>query len=352
MNIVFLYTEVAEYFLSCLRELKNAENVKVDVVRWPVNREAPFEFGEIESVSFHERGDYDSEQLMSLVGSLKPDVLFCSGWTDKGYLKVAQLMKKKGIPVICGMDNAWRGTYKQHLASLISPFTIKRYFDYIWVPGRQQEEYALKLGFPPQKILSGYYSADYHFFNSLYHKFLPDKKESFPHRFFYLGRYIEAKGITDLWQAYQQLSDEHNTDWELWCGGTGALFDKAPSAPGLRHIGFIQPKDLPDYIHQTGVFILPSHFEPWGVVVHEMAAAGLPMICSDKVGAAGKFLDHEKNGYVFQAGSVEELKNAMKKISSLNDMELLSMAEYGNTLAKEITPRTWSGTLLSVASGK
>jgi len=350
MNIVFLYTEVAEYFLSCIRELSQISGLQILIVRWPVNSEAPFEFNWPDKVKVFNRDEIDDSKLDARISKFNPDVVFCSGWMDKGYLKIAQTSRRKGVPVICGMDNAWVGSYRQRIASLISPFTIRKYFDYMWVPGKKQREYALRLGFTAEHIFEGYYSADYYFFNALYHRFLPEKKKLFPHRFFYLGRYVEQKGINDLWQAYELLLNETNTNWELWCAGTGQLTDHTPTNPGLKHIGFIQPKDLPDYIRQTGVFILPSHFEPWGVAVHEMAAAGLPMICSDKVGAAGKFLDHEKNGFLYQSGSVQDLKEAMKKIISLDYSELIAMGEYGNTLAQKITPQTWSRTLLSIAS--
>ena len=348
MNIVFLYTEVAEYFLSCIRELSQTPGIQILIIRWPVNSEAPFEFNWPDKVKVLDRDELDNTKLDARITAFQPDVVFCSGWMDKGYLKIAQTSRRKGIPVICGMDNAWNGSYRQHMASLISPFTIRRYFDYMWVPGKKQREYALRLGFPASNIFEGYYSADFNFFDELYHRFLAEKKKSFPHRFFYLGRYVEQKGIDDLWRAYQLLQHETNTDWELWCAGTGPLLDSAPSNSGLQHIGFIQPKDLPEYIKQTGVFVLPSHFEPWGVVVHEMAAAGLPMICSDKVGAAGKFLDDAKNGFLFRSGSVEDLKEAMKKTINLGDPQLISMAEHGNALAQKINPSTWSKTLLSI----
>jgi len=40
--------------------------------------------------------------------------------------------------------------------------------------------------------------------------------------------------------------------------------------------GFVQPSDLPNIFAQAGVFILPSRYEPWGVVIGEALASGLP----------------------------------------------------------------------------
>ena len=44
---------------------------------------------------------------------------------------------------------------------------------------------------------------------------------------------------------------------------------------------------------------MPSKKEPWGVVLQEMAIAGLPLLTSQHVGAATMFLEEHENGLVF-----------------------------------------------------
>jgi glycosyltransferase involved in cell wall biosynthesis len=46
------------------------------------------------------------------------------------------------------------------------------------------------------------------------------------------------------------------------------------------------------------VFSLLSFHEPWGVVVNEAAAAGLPLVLSDRVGAAHDLLADGENGFL------------------------------------------------------
>ena len=51
-RILFLYTELARYFLSCVNELGKSDWVEaVKVVHWPIHEEAPFEFGEKKAYS-------------------------------------------------------------------------------------------------------------------------------------------------------------------------------------------------------------------------------------------------------------------------------------------------------------
>jgi hypothetical protein len=52
MRALFLYSEIAIYFLKCCEEL--AKNNEVHVVRWPLNKEAPFKFNYSKSINIYE----------------------------------------------------------------------------------------------------------------------------------------------------------------------------------------------------------------------------------------------------------------------------------------------------------
>ena len=110
----------------------------------------------------------------------------------------------------------------------------------------------------------------------------------------------------------------------------------------------MQPKDLSTYIRETGVFILPSHFEPWGVVVHEYTAAGFPIICSDEVGAREIFVDNKLNGYIYKAGNVNQLKESLKKMIDKSDEGLFEMSECSAEKSKQITPEIWANKLIEL----
>lgn len=341
MTFLFLYTELAGYFLACCKQLAN--HGKVHIIHWPVNKEAPFKFEANQSVSMYLKSDYTIGQLHDLVRQINPDVMVCSGWIDKDYLALTKLYFKK-IPTVMTCDTHWRGTLKQHLATLLSRFTLLKTFSHAWVPGQEQKQYALHLGFKNNVIQTGFYSCDLDYFESIYQAQKQSKQHFFPKRFLFVGRYYEFKGIKELWQAFTELQYEFPNEWELWCLGTGDV--KPIQHPKVKHFGFVQPKDLPQYLLQAGVFILPSRYEPWGVVVHEYAASGFPLLLSHQVGAKESFLRDGKNGYEFTAGSVMEIKNALlKMIRSTND-ELFAMAKQSNQLSKSISPEIWVNQLL------
>lgn len=330
---------MAGYFVSCLNEL-SPQVKEIHIVRWPVNKEAPFQFEFPKNVIVYERENYSRKTLIDLARQINPDKIICSGWIDKGYMKVCRAFKGK-IPTVMSMDNHWLGSAKQQLMRFLAPFTLHRCFSHAWVPGDPQRNYALRLNFQESRIQTGFYSADTEYFSAISNRIGPAKKETLPHRLLYVGRYIESKGISTLWNAFIQAIESTNSKWELWCLGTGDLFDQRKIHPSIKHFGFVQPVDLEEDLAQTSFFILPSTFEPWGVVVHEMAASGMPLICSDQVGAASLFLKEGINGYLFESGNENQLKELLIKIMSLSDETILKMGEQSLVLSQQITPKIW-----------
>jgi glycosyltransferase involved in cell wall biosynthesis len=348
IKVLILYQELAPYFMNCIDSLTSKGEVNVHIVRSKVNTtEAPFSFNNGHSIQFYDRDKYSYMSLVELKDKISPDLIFCAGWVDKTYLLLCLKSYHKTICLI-GFDTPWQNSLKQRISSVLFKLFLKDAFRYCWVPGKPQILYALNLGFTKDTIYDGAYSADVGYFQEMYRKAKPEKDKIFPKRFICVGRYVPQKGLKDLWQAFIQLQEEQPNEWELWCLGTGPLEAEAARHPKISHIGFIQPADLPPIISQAGVFVLPSHFEPWGVVVHEFAAAGFPLLCSDAVGAATAFLKEGINGYSFKTGDVEALKFAMQRIVQLPAHELQQMGKESTALALQNTPSIWANKLVGL----
>lgn len=340
-----LYTRLAGYWMSCIKEYLSMYGGQFIIVRDRVSHNAPFQFHGSDNLYLYDHDNFSKKSLLDFCISENPDIVYVAGWTHNDYLSVARYFFKKDIPVICGLDNPWENTLRQRYGTVYSNYFLKKCFTHIWIPGDPQYKFARRLGFSSDQILMGLYSADYNLFYNEYLKNGISKSRKFPHRFIYVGRYFDFKGIRDLWKAFLEFQNETDSDWELWSIGTGDLFDKRLKHPKVRHIGFVQPSELPKYLSDTGVFILPSHREHWGVVVHEFAAAGFPLICSDNVMAATKFLEDGRNGFIHKAKDASSLKDAMIRISNMEDVQLVNMGELSVAKAGDLTPESWAMTL-------
>jgi len=343
-KILFLYTEIAEYFLACIRALH--ESADIAIVRWPLNPEAPFQFEFHPDWQVLDRNNLNEKSLLDYSKAFAPDILVCSGWVDKAYNETAKYWHDK-IPTVLSLDNHYTGSLRQLVGRMVSPFKLKNKFSHVWVPGEPQYIFARKLGYKPVQILKGFYSADVTHFDTLFHQTFPQKKMRFPKRFIYMGRYLEFKGIFEMWDAFiEAVGDTNNKEWELWCLGTGDAWENRTEHPKIKHFGFVQPDDLQEILQDAGVFVLPSRKEPWGVVVHEMAIAGFPMICADKIGATTQFLESDKNGLLFKAGDKEGLKSAFLQMMNTPENQLIEMGEKSHEIGITHTPEIWKNTLL------
>jgi glycosyltransferase involved in cell wall biosynthesis len=352
--ILVQYTELAPYVLACLNALVDAADADIHLVRWPVNQEAPFTLAFNPRITVWDRNMLSDQGLIDLVARIRPDLAITSGWVDHGYLKAAAHVKQLGQPSMMILDTAWRGDWRQRANAIRARFTLHRSFSHAWVTGGLQAEYADRLGFAQDRIRTGFYSADTALFLPLGERLLRERAASWPHRFLCVARYIPSKGQQMLCDAFAELCDAGEAgDWELLMAGTGELHQQVVGSPSgrharIRHLGFKQPDEMRAFVEQAGAFVLPSTYEPWGVVVHEHACTGLPLVLSSAVGAAERFLVERENGFRFIAGDKASLKTMLRMVVLSNDAELRAMGERSHALGGQWSPQAWAHTAIAL----
>lgn len=340
-NILVLFTRLPGYFMACLRHFSQVTQVTCHVVRHPADPLSPFRLQETENIRLHDREEMTLSSLTGLMDELQPRALLVSGWGDKLYQQVARVARKKGMPTVCLMDNQWKGTRKQQLAALTSAFHLRRRFTHIWVPGTYQYEYARHLGYPRTHILTGLYAADASAFS------VPQEslEGPFPRRFLYVGHLAAHKGVVELTAAIRLLASRRSNLWDIYIIGKGDLKESLPDLPQVHHKDFMQPAKLAEFAREGGIFILPSRRDSWGVVVHEFALAGYPLIVSEAVGARDGFVRPGYNGWVFDTGNAEDLARCMEQAMDLPEDQLISMRKRSQLLGQSINLDMWASTL-------
>lgn len=339
MRISILYTSPGSYTRSCLKSLIDIHGASIRAIVYKPSTNAPFKEPILKGVADYKYREQfpSSTEIANWLLDFKPDCVLVSGWSDKEYLKAAKIIRKKGILVIGMMDTQFRGSFRQKLAIRLSPLYLKTAFDALWVPGERQAMFARRLGFRGFNCWSGLYACDIDKFQS---KAINDRR--FEKAFLFLGRYIERKGIDVLLKAYSLYRNQVEYPWELHCAGAGKLEYKLKSEPGVKNLGFIQPTKLPQLIREFGAFVLPSRFEAWGVVIQEAAASGLPLICSDAVGASSHLIREHYNGYIFESENASELATCLKLMSDLTNEDRIKMGNNSIQLSNQYSPSIWA----------
>jgi glycosyltransferase involved in cell wall biosynthesis len=90
------------------------------------------------------------------------------------------------------------------------------------------------------------------------------------------------------------------------------------SALGVRAVfaGDLAGDQVTEAYVAGDVFCLLSEREPWAVVVNEAAACGLPLLLSERVGAAHDLLRDGENGVLVPAGDVDAAARALRELAA------------------------------------
>lgn len=287
------------------------------------------------------RSEFNQDSLYGLIDNLNPLLIACAGTLDKDYLSVLKKYRKNhNIPVIMFSDTQWRGGL-QWLNVLTSKWRHKKWFSHVLVAGTWQYEYARRLGFRKNKILYPYLSADDKLFKSID---IEEKKKQWPKKLLYCGRFAEVKGLDLLLHAWQNIPDHKG--WTLTLIGEGPI--KIKSESNIEVVGYKTQVEILDYMNQAGAFVLPSRFEPWALVIHEAALAGLPIICSDCIGASTAFCINKSNAFIFKTENASDLEKVLIKLINMNDSQLYEMAQRSRNLGERITSRDVADAIESV----
>lgn len=339
MKIVLLTIDYVPYHVIFIKTLISRYEAEVhsfsvsDVYGIPKN---------IESLYTYEMKFNTNEQVVRLIEEISPQIVFVGGWVYKSYNWIcSQVRKKLRIPIVAACDSQWLGG-RQWGNVLLSRFRHHKWFTHVFVSGVRQYVYARKLGFTDKAILLHNYSCDVNLFNTV-RRVIP-----YPKRFVFVGRLVPEKGIDYLVKAWNAIPDKRG--WELLIIGSGSL----KGVLQLQKDETIILKDsmsqeyLIDELSNSGCFVLSSTFEPWAVVIHEVVAAGLPVICTDVCGAAAHFVINNYNGYQISSKSTQTLKSAMEKIIGMSEEELSVMSTNSRKLSTRITPESSAAAFMSV----
>jgi glycosyltransferase involved in cell wall biosynthesis len=236
---------------------------------------------------------------------------------------------------------------------------IRALFRRAFVGGSLSARYLAKLNFPPASIARKYDVVDNDFFSigtSKWRREYPASEVGLPNNFFLcVARLAEEKNGRRLLEAFKNYRNEGG-DWGLVVVGKGPLEDSLKSYALQNDLqssaifaGFKNGEELLPYYALAKCFVLASTREPWGLVVNEAMASGLPVLVSEVCGCVPELIKPGENGYTFNPYNVSALTKAMHSISSLDRIRLAKMGAASAQIISEYSPTDWANSVLSLA---
>ncbi len=158
------------------------------------------------------------------------------------------------------------------------------------------------------------------------------RREQPDRTFLFSGSLIHRKGVDVLAAAFVELAREFS-NLRLKVIGDGALRESVeqtlrPVRERVEFVGFRDWHELPEAYASADVLCVPSRYDGWGLVVPEGLASGLPVIATDRMGAALEFVETGRNGWLIPAGDSGALIDAMREAALLSVSELEQLGRH------------------------
>jgi glycosyltransferase involved in cell wall biosynthesis len=255
------------------------------------------------------------------------DVVVCFGWHAASFWIAALAARLSGARLVFTTDAhtlAPRGGqgWKLPLKRLLVP-RILGFADAVFVPSSRTRRFVQDLGVPESAVHLIPYVVDNSFFT---HGAARARRAALRKAWgvpddapvaLFAGKLVAWKRPLDLLQAVAASGR-----WWAVFAGEGDLktaLEREAARLGVadrtRFLGFVNQKALPDVYGAADLLVLPSEHEPFGLVVNEAFACGLPAIVSDACGAAGDLVRDGETGFVVAAGDVDALADRLRSLA-------------------------------------
>lgn len=162
----------------------------------------------------------------------------------------------------------------------------------------------------------------------------------------YTGRFVERKGVRELIAAIPRVLEQSPQTRFVLAGG-----HRHCSGPEMEHwwlpielhkyrsrihfTGWLTPEELAGWYSAADVLVVPSWYEPFGMVILEGMLYGLPVAAAD-VGGPAEILEHNRTGLLFAPKDVEAMARAIIRLVTDQDLR----RKLGKAAADEVR-REW-----------
>ena len=282
------------------------------------------------------------------------DAVWVHGWGNLGLCQVINEAAALGLPVLLRGESSpsvypERALRKHLRAAFYLRWLFSRVTAFLTIGSRNREFYR-QYGVAENRLFSVPYAVDNAFFQIRCAE-AASERERFRRSLglqterpviLFAGKFTKAKAPEELLRAFEVIYERFTADSTpyLLYAGDGPLrrtLEKDATCFGdaVRFLGFRNQTELPALYALCDIFVLPSRFEPWGLVLNEAMNAGRPVIVSDRVGAASDLVVNGQNGFIYPSGDATTLAARLLQILKSRNLQ----AQMGESSLKRI--RRW-----------
>jgi len=327
-------------FLSDFSLREHHEPAFGQSVRWDVPLTKGYRWETLSGGGTQSATRWPMRNLKRRLAAANFDAVWVHGWGRIGLVQAVTAADALGLPVLLRGESTplnSKNTGARYLRKKFLHWLFGKVAAFLCIGSLNREFYQLH-GVSEEKIFSVPYAVDNDWFSgeceqaALSRNQLRQRlglQEGRPIILF-AAKFIPEKAPQDLLSAFLKIIalNESKRPYLLFVGD-GPLRTQLEMQAGelcgkdVRFLGFRNQTELPALYDLCDLFVLPSRFEPWGLVVNEVMNAGRPVIVSDQVGARPDLLRQGENGWSFPAGDVPALASCIREaLSNANLKEM------------------------------
>jgi len=261
------------------------------------------------------------------------EAVWVNGYAHQGALRAIAAARRYGLKVLMRGESHLTSHRRSRVRAMTKGLVLRplyRAVDAFLAIGTLNRAYYIHYGANPHRIFMTPYSVDNEFFRTRAER-AHFKREVFrrelgldPDRpvVLYASKLEERKRPDDLLEAFIRLSPDAGVApgaYLLFVGDGERRTElerrvQSRGCRSVRFLGFKNQSELPSYYDLCDVFVLPSEFEPWGLVVNEVMNAARAVIVSDRVGAGRDLVADGENGFVVPVRDVAALTGRLRRL--------------------------------------
>jgi glycosyltransferase involved in cell wall biosynthesis len=334
---VMVYIEPTPYIIALIDKLRLAGDGSIEAYYITTDLSQPWEL-RLENGHEHVLPGGFLASMQALRRVLTRDrehtILHLAGWGHPVLLGALLMARSLQIPVAVESDTAeersdrsWRHFWRHWVKKLLYPLLFRLPSRFL-PGGTRQARYLGQYGVEQERMTIAQMTVDV----CAIRRFCSQDREaarsaararwgmSADERIvLYVGRLEASKGLQELLSAFAHAVAEEN-DLCLAIAGDGSLrahVEAIAAKPDCRvtYLGRLSGDDVLCAYLAADLLVLPSLFEPWGLVINEAMTCGLPVIVSDRVGCADDLVRPGETGLIVGAGREIDLASAIRQLA-------------------------------------